>query len=185
MTAEIINNTKMKVTLLKSDLCRFNITFQELMQSEAQAKYVLQQILYETKWSGDFLADSPPLLIEMLMYKELCVIYFIKVKRRPLKIKGAAYTVLKFESAEDMLCCFDKLYNHPCMNIKSSLYAYGGKYYLSVALKYGHNKKVLGILSEFATDKCRQNPHFYAEHGVLIFKNQLLNAMGELFFKGK
>ena len=82
------------------------------MQSEAQAKYVLQQILYETKWSGDFLADSPPLLIEMLMYKELCVIYFIKVKRRPLKIKGAAYTVLKFESAEDMLCCFDKLYNH-------------------------------------------------------------------------
>lgn len=186
MDVELIDKSHLKISLQKSDLQHYNITFESLSYESDRTRGLIKEILIKASNLTGFSYMRCRLLIEVYPdFDSGCIILFTKLRKlnsiKRLKLKaGSRSMIFCFDNADDLMFCIERLYNDRKLYENSSLYLLSGKYYLAVTAKIGTGRRAYLTLSEFASINCSQNENYYTERGKLLCKDDVFNKIGAL-----
>lgn len=151
MNIEYKNNNTIKILLTKYDLNKYNITYEELDYKNIATKKFLHSILKNIHQISNI--NSYKIFIEAYPTKDDgCLLYINLEDKNKVKSSNSFNTplIFIFDNINMLTNTCNKLFNENLyMIIKSSLYFYNDKYYLSIYSYCRMEEKLCNILKEY------------------------------------
>lgn len=179
-----LDGTRLIISLCKSDLEKLNITFEELDSSGVHSRRVLRALLLDAFTKTGIDISGKRILIEAMKHDHGCLMVITvtpKSGRKKYRIKRHTESyVFVFGTVEDILCCIGVLYSTGGKHFSSSVFLYGGKYYLSISASPSLSKKYVHIISEFSCKRrtCGLYVSFLLEHAKIIASDNAIEKIG-------
>ena len=182
MNIEKLDSSRIIISLCNNELESYCVSFESLDPNEAHSKKLLSMLMKSAASQTGVSFRNKHIVIEALKFENGCMLLFtITSRKRVYRIKyyNDAY-IFSFTGAEELLCCAEALYRMGRMRFSSSVYLFGGKYWLVLNCKALPGQKFLCTIREFCKDERRGAlaGAVLAEHGKLIAKKNAIEVLG-------
>lgn len=177
---------RLKITLGKQDLSRFDLTYDTIDYDDQKTKNMLNDLILGAEKMVGFSLNKRRLEIDVFPAPDGgCIIYFTltepsETKRLRLKNNRAKPKVFEFSSSENMLCALAKLARSNINFKKSELYEINGKYRLVVWERGNSAGSILREYGEEINSPCLAAA-FVSEHGKLLSSPDAVGTVSAAF----
>lgn len=187
MKIELVDDTRLYITLVPSDLKDLNLTFEELSWNDTHSKKVIEDLLKLAAWKTGFKTTGHNLLIEAIPeFLGGCMLKFTllpaktKSTRKKYRIKEPEGPyIYEFENAENVLRAIELLAQNKEPRGKSRLLLNGSAYTLILYPPKKLPERADALLSEYGHFNGRGKSAAAAalEHGRLLADNNAVDSI--------
>lgn len=188
MIIELIDETRLLISLDEEDMLTFDLTFERFFWKDRHSKEVITELLRLAKEKTGFSAEGHKLMIEAIPQGDGCMILFTLLpksgegtrKKYRIKNKGELF-VYVFDSADNMLSAVKRLFSIKNGLYDSQLLQYRDKYYLVIYTNKGLPPPVGILLSEYANLKGKEKSTLarILEYGSTIVDRNAVEKIGK------
>lgn len=185
LTIELISSNTLKITLTKSDMIEYNISYQILDKKNPETKQFLMNIIDIVKEEKDIDLCSEKLYIEAFPQTNGGCLLYISVLSDKLKQRKNIYCEIVCETNNHSLLIkisdiIFKNYNHITKN--SQLYYYQGTYRIILTLFSDTENKICDLLDEYMIlwNKSEIVSELTKEHFTKIVDRKAIELLSEL-----
>lgn len=188
MIIELIDETRLLISLDEEDMLTFDLTFERFFWKDKHSKDVITELLKLAKEKTGFSVEGHKLMIEAIPQGEGCMILFTLLPKSEegarkiykIKNKGELF-VYVFDNADNMLSAVKRLFAIKNGLYDSQLLHYKNKYYLVIYTNRGLPPPVGILLSEYANLKGKERATLarILEYGTTVVDRNAVEKIGQ------
>lgn len=182
---------RLKVTLSREDLLRFDMTYEQLDYANESTRRMMEALLHSAQEVIGFEPGQGRLLIEVFPApEEGCIIYFTKLSETPecsvahrfrlRHVSRKQPAVFRFADSGSLLDAIGILHDSGQTPPDSSLYTLAGDYRLILFLKEEQQHSTRLLLQEYGREMpvTRAAMAYLREHGTLLCGSNAVEQIG-------
>lgn len=185
MNIEMLDKTRILISLCDKDLENYSVSFESLDITEKSSRRLLRMLMDNASMQTGVSFRNKSIVIEAMKFEHGCLLLItvsdsVK-KRRTYRIKyyNDSY-IYVFGDAGSLLSCIAELYRMGCSRPSSSVYLYNGRYYLVINSPTALGARYINMIREFCFSEKKGgiSSAVLAEHGKAVALKNAVDTIG-------